>query len=182
MRNFKLFIATLLLVLFFVAIPASAGQQQKVTLHVDGLACSFCAYGLEKKLQKIESVEKLDIKINDGLVVLYFKENAKIDKKLIAEKVKEAGFTLRDISIESRESGKAEGEEITLKIEGMRCEGCVERVENTLSKLECVREATVNLEKKEAEVVCTGDEQDRKKVLEAIDELGFKAVIDNKRR
>ena len=41
------------------AMPAGAGQSYRLT--VDGLACPFCAYGIEKKLGAVNGVEKLDI-------------------------------------------------------------------------------------------------------------------------
>jgi len=100
----KIFIGlmTLLLALAFIPTHARAGEQlQKVTLRVDGLACPFCAYGLEKKLKRIKGLEKLDIKINDGVALLYYKPGAEIDEKVIDKKVKEAGFTPGKIEIEN---------------------------------------------------------------------------------
>ncbi len=32
-------------------------------LRVDGLACPFCAYGIEKQLSKLEGVERIDVDI-----------------------------------------------------------------------------------------------------------------------
>ena len=54
---------------FGMSLPAQA-DVQSLTVKVDGLACPFCAYGLEKKLKKVEEVEKLNIDINTGEVVL----------------------------------------------------------------------------------------------------------------
>ncbi|MFQ5641749.1 MAG: heavy-metal-associated domain-containing protein, partial [bacterium] len=108
---------------------------------MDGLACPFCAYGLEKKLKKIEGVEKLEIRVNDGVAILYFQEGANIDKDQIAKKVKEAGFTPRKVQIEGEsKKGKeaVKGQNVTLGIKGMSCEGCVSRVKNALNNLDCV--------------------------------------------
>ncbi|MFQ5708994.1 MAG: cation transporter, partial [bacterium] len=149
-----------------------------VTLRVDGLSCPFCAYGMEKKLKRIENMEKLDIKINEGLVILFFKEGAKVDKQVISKKVKEAGFTPREITIE-RPVAKSDviSHKVTLNIEGMRCQGCVSRVEAALNKVECTQQVSVNLEKNEANVVCNGDEKDQKKLVETVEKLGFKARL-----
>ena len=97
MRRHPVLAAVMLFLWVFLVIPLVAGDFKKVTLKVDGLSCPFCAYGLEKKLQKIDGVEKLDIHINDGVVVLYFKKDASVDSATIEKKVKEAGFTLRKI-------------------------------------------------------------------------------------
>ncbi len=175
MRSNKTIItATVSLLLGLILFTSSlfAGELQKVTVRVDGLACPFCAYGMEKKLKRMENLEKLDIKINEGLVILFFKKGAKIDKELIAKKIKEAGFTPREITIETPRAHK-----VTLNIEGMRCQGCVARVKEALKKIECTREVSVNLEKKEAYVICSGDKKDQKKLVDTVKKLGFKAKI-----
>ncbi len=44
--------------------------EQKVRVRVDGLSCSFCAYGLEKKLLEIDGVKSIEISIDDGVALL----------------------------------------------------------------------------------------------------------------
>ncbi len=173
---------SILLLLAFTTL-AAANQPQKVTVRVDGLACPFCAYGLEKKLKKIENVEKLEIKINEGVVTLYFKEGAKIDKEQIAKKVKEAGFTPRELQIEGeskKEVAAMKGQKISLNIKGMHCEGCISRVKNSLTELACVHDVKVSLSAEKAEFTCTDEKVDQKKFVQAIEALGFKAELSKK--
>ncbi len=173
---------SILLLLAFTTL-AAANQPQKVTVRVDGLACPFCAYGLEKKLKKIENVENLEIKINEGVVTLYFKEGAKIDKEQIAKKVKEAGFTPREVQIEGeskKEVVAMKGQKISLNIKGMSCEGCISRVENTLTELDCVHDVKVSLSAEKAEFTCTDEKVDQKTFVQAIEALGFKAELSKK--
>ena len=80
-----------------------AGSKE-VNIRVDGLACPFCAYGLEKKLKKLEGVEKIKIFINEGKITLALKDGVSISKEEIEKAVDEGGFTPREIEIiESRE-------------------------------------------------------------------------------
>ncbi len=158
-----------------------AATQQKVTLRVDGLACPFCAYGLEKKLKKIEGVEKLDIKINDGIVIMYFKEEAKINTDLIKKKVKEAGFTPREIVTDDDPmSFHAESHKIVIEVEGMTCNNCVQMVEKAIQSVGCAKNISVDLKKKQALLECQGDEAHQKKLVEAVEAAGFKAKIIKK--
>ncbi len=76
--------------------------QQKVVVQVDGLACPFCAYGLEKKLKRMEGLRKLEIQINTGQVLLWFEPDARVDVQAIVKKIKEAGFTAREISVNGK--------------------------------------------------------------------------------
>lgn len=155
MRNSLAFMSGLLVALAFT--PGIFGQTkegpwgEKVTARVDGLACPFCAYGVEKKLERMEGVDSLDIRINKGLVILYSRERGKIDESLIGQKVKEAGFTPRGIE---RESFPWPGtgndtdslEKVHLNIRGMTCEYCVLNIESALEKIEGVRSVSVDLE------------------------------------
>jgi len=69
------------------------GGREYLKLEVNGLACPFCAYGLEKKLREyIDGMEDLDINIEKGYVTFSFpKENKPSEKKLL-KIVEEAGF------------------------------------------------------------------------------------------
>jgi len=67
-------------------------------MRVDGLACPFCAYGIEKKLSSIEGVDDIQVDIRKGEVIVIMAEGILLDEDLAREKVKEAGFTLRSFA------------------------------------------------------------------------------------
>ena len=71
--------------------------QKKMIVHVDGMACPFCAFSVEKKLERIKGVESLEIKINEGRVVLLLKPDASVDSTVVKQKITEAGFTPRKV-------------------------------------------------------------------------------------
>ena len=60
----------------------------------------------------------------------------------------------------------------TIYIEGMRCEGCVNRVKNVLSSIPEVKSCSVSLEDKKADLVLTKDIDDSV-FQEKIEDLGF---------
>jgi mercuric ion binding protein len=64
-------------------------------LAVDGLACPFCAYGIEKKLKAINGVVGLEVDIAKGVVRVTMAEGAKLDEAAARKAVEAAGFTLR---------------------------------------------------------------------------------------
>jgi len=66
---------------------------------LDGLVCTFCAYNLEKKLKRIESVEDLKILVNAGLAEFKIKEGKSIDVDEIKKAVKDGGFTPREMFV-----------------------------------------------------------------------------------
>ena len=85
----------LVLALMLFAATAALADSHVYKLYVDGLACPFCAYGVEKKVGGLEGVEKVDIDIDEGLVAVTLADGATLDEATAMQAVDEAGFTLR---------------------------------------------------------------------------------------
>lgn len=77
--------------------PLQAQDAKPVyTLYADGLACPFCAYGIEKQLIAIEGVETVETDLKAGTVTVTMRDGAPLDEPLARKAVEAAGFTLRD--------------------------------------------------------------------------------------
>ena len=74
---------------------AAVAAQTQYQLRVDGLACPFCAYGIEKELKRTEGVAAIAIDINAGIVTVTMAEGATMIEAKASQIVKDAGFTLR---------------------------------------------------------------------------------------
>ena len=64
------------------------------TIQVDGLACPFCAYGIEKQLGAIEGVESIEIDIRSGSVKVTVQAGAILEEERARRAVEAAGFTM----------------------------------------------------------------------------------------
>ncbi|MBI1978072.1 MAG: heavy-metal-associated domain-containing protein [Candidatus Omnitrophica bacterium] len=95
------FILFVFLISFLTAKPVHA-EIEEVILRVDGLACPFCAYGLEKKMMPIKGVKSYDVDMGEGKVYLELEGDAKLDLEAFRKGVKEAGFTLRDVYLRAK--------------------------------------------------------------------------------
>ena len=89
-----------------VAVPTLTAQQEaavqeqgprQIEVTVLGMSCPFCAYGLERKLKKLEGVEELEVVLETGVATLRLTEQADISNELLQEAVKEAGFEVAKI-------------------------------------------------------------------------------------
>ncbi len=78
--------------------PASTTYIQ---VRVDGLSCPFCAYGLEKKLKKLEGAKNLQISLENGMATFEVPTNKKPEKAKVEKIVTDAGFTPREIKFSS---------------------------------------------------------------------------------
>lgn len=79
------------------SLAALAADTQYV-MRVDGLACPYCAYGIEKKLKQIEGVEKIDVDLEKGLVTVDVREGVALTEPQMVQLFKDAGFTYRSMT------------------------------------------------------------------------------------
>ncbi|MFQ6006303.1 MAG: heavy-metal-associated domain-containing protein [Woeseia sp.] len=91
----KKLIALMMLALIWSAATFADGTQYQ--MRVDGLACPYCAYGIEKYLRKIDGVEKIDIDLNNGLVTVNVSAGVTLTDAQMAKLFKDAGFTFRSM-------------------------------------------------------------------------------------
>lgn len=90
----RYFLVPLLLLWSLAAL--AAGTQY--ALRVDGLACPYCAYGIEKKLKQIEGMEKIDVDLEKGLVTVNVREGVALTEPQMDQLFKDAGFTYRSMA------------------------------------------------------------------------------------
>lgn len=89
------------LVLLALAVPAAHGQILDAQLKVKGLACPFCAYGLERKLKKLPGAQ-VKILLNEDRAEVLFdgKQSPAVDD--IPRLVHDAGFKLGELRLTLR--------------------------------------------------------------------------------
>lgn len=92
--------------LLVTAVAVAAGPSYRIA--VDGLACPFCAYGIEKKLSALTGVERLETNLKDGSVLVIMQDGASLDEAAAHQAVEAAGFSLR--KFEQVPPGALEGE------------------------------------------------------------------------
>ncbi len=85
-----------------LAVPALWTSQvfaaERYVLEVDGLACPFCAYGVEKRLSAVDGVKSIDTEIKSGRVVVTLSEGKNLTEAAARKAVEDAGFTLKGFS------------------------------------------------------------------------------------
>ncbi len=92
----KNFILIILFVLYCNSIVYAAGTEYQ--LGVDGVACPFCVYGIEKQLSKLEGIERIETDIQKSLVILIMENDSTLSEAAISDAVIKAGFSLRSFT------------------------------------------------------------------------------------
>ncbi len=86
---------TLIVTLAILLAPLGVNAEPMAyALQVDGLACPFCAYGVEKKLSSIDGVGEINVDIKKGQVIVNMSDGSILSESLAREQVEKAGITL----------------------------------------------------------------------------------------
>jgi len=93
--------AAAMLFCWLLAAPLSA-QITQVTVAVDGMACPFCGYGIEKRLLKVDAVAKVTIDLEAGEAEVKAEGGRSIDLAAVRQAIEKAGFTPGELQILAR--------------------------------------------------------------------------------
>lgn len=85
-----------IIILWLAVLPSLALSAPTYILTADGLACPFCAYGIEKQLGKIDGVDTVTTDIASGTVTVVMADDGVLNRQDADSAVTKAGFTLRD--------------------------------------------------------------------------------------
>jgi len=90
----KAFLITIFSIVFMNAALAAGTQY---IMRVDGLACPYCAYGIEKKLKEIDGTSNITVDLDKGLVKVDVKEGITLTEDRMKQLFQDAGFTYRSM-------------------------------------------------------------------------------------
>lgn len=93
-----------LIVLLASVLFANNVHAESYALGVDGLACPFCAYGVEKQLNRIDGVTNVRIEIGKNLAVVETQDGVTLSEQRAQSAVEDAGFTLRSFALHTPKS------------------------------------------------------------------------------
>lgn len=78
------------LVMGISAIPSMAANTVKVT--VNGMVCSFCAQGIEKRISKMSATKEVFVDLKKKTVAVEAKDGQVLDAKAISAEIVDAGY------------------------------------------------------------------------------------------
>ncbi|MBN1069134.1 cadmium-translocating P-type ATPase [Clostridium botulinum] len=141
---------------------------QKKSFKINGMTCSACANRVERVVGKLDGVEKSNVNFATETLSVEFDEN-KLQDKDIEEKVIKAGYSVKkNIKI------------YNLKVEGMTCSACANRVERVTKKLQGVQESNVNFATEKLTIVVDEDVAGYSDIKTAVEKAGYKLEKEDK--
>lgn len=80
--------------LLLAPIHGALADMNEYKIRVDGLACPFCAYGLEKKFNKIDGVKFTNMDLDKGIVTVET-HDVKLEDEQLKKLFEDSSFTYR---------------------------------------------------------------------------------------
>jgi Cu+-exporting ATPase len=138
---------------------------QKKTFAVKGMTCASCSARIEKVLGAQDGIRSVSVNLAAETMDVEW-DNSILPLDAIAQKVAGLGF---ELVIPANEVM------LDLAIEGMTCASCSARIEKVVGGLEGVNSMQVNLAAETGVLVFDPNRISKRRVLETIGGLGFKA-------
>jgi copper chaperone CopZ len=85
----------LLFIVMFIPVLSFADHIQ---VKVQGMVCSMCAQGIQKKFKANESVSKVEVSLEEKMVHLETKAKNDLSDEQIKKVITEAGYSVKEIT------------------------------------------------------------------------------------
>ena len=101
----KLLLQIITVVIFTFIVNKEIKSQNKIEnqilkISVNGLVCDFCARSIEKLFRKKESVESINVDLENMLITIYLKKGKNINNTTVTQLIKDSGYDVTEINRE----------------------------------------------------------------------------------
>lgn len=145
-----------------VPVAARTKETKKTVLQVEGLNCASCVRQVEEALSRTPGVHSASVNLADGRATVQHDPRRARTSDLIRA-VRDAGYGAAAVGVER----------VVIPVQGMSCASCVRRIEQALSGLEGVRQASVNFATERATVEYEADRVALPDFRKAIRDAGY---------
>ena len=80
-------------------------------VDVEGMNCPFCAYGIEKKLRRLDGVEQVEVDLTHGQFWLKVDDATAVSEETVSTIVSDAGFTFKGLTQHEEPPGLSDDSE-----------------------------------------------------------------------
>lgn len=138
---------------------------KKETVKIEGMHCASCARYVENASSVVEGVKSSNVNLATEKMTVVYDEKV-VSMADIALAVKKAGYeVVQDLEVEKK----------LLQIEGMTCASCAKAVEKVTTRLNGVKEATINLAQETLNVSYDSSKIALNDIINAIQKAGYGA-------
>uniref|UniRef100_A0A671KLQ0 Copper-transporting ATPase 2 n=1 Tax=Sinocyclocheilus anshuiensis TaxID=1608454 RepID=A0A671KLQ0_9TELE len=164
-----------------VQLHPSVADCSEVTLGVEGMHCGSCVKNITETLSEVVGVNSVFVSLEKGSVDLRFDPSLLTLEtvKGLLEEIPPGNFMVSIPGWNSRlNSASIPPQTVTIGIEGMTCNSCVQAIEGMVSQRVGVHAIKVNLQEKKGIVTFDSSLTSPEELRAAIEDMGFEAWLD----
>ncbi|WP_035571895.1 heavy metal translocating P-type ATPase [Halonatronum saccharophilum] len=148
-----------------------AKEVKKTTLEIEGMTCTSCSQRVEKKLQDMEGI--ISARVNFAVEKAYVEYDiSDIDVEEMISTIDELGYGAKEKDEETKK--------VSLKLGGMTCSSCAQRVEKSLNNLEGVKQVNVNFATEKVSINYYPTELSLSQIKKDIKDTGYEVIDEEK--
>ena len=128
------------------------------------MTCSACANRVERVVKKVDGIESANVNFATEILTVQY-DDSKIDNEKIESAVEKAGYKVKKNIVS-----------YTVKVEGMTCSACANRIERVTKKLEGVESSAVNFATEKLTVIIDEDNITYGQIKAVVEKAGYKLI------
>ena len=139
---------------------------QSIKLRINGMTCAACAQASERAVKKLSGIEEASVNFStEKLSVTFDETSLGVDE--IKSAVAKAGYEAVDDVVEKQ---------VVIPVGGMTCASCASAIERAVSKLDGVKNASVNLATERATILYNPETVRLSEIKQAITKAGYEPL------
>lgn len=146
------------------------GNIRKASMKIVGMTCATCSQTINRALLAARGVTDASVNLATETAYIAYNERETNEQALV-DVIRDSGY---DIS--------SAPQKLILRIGGMTCAMCVQTIEEVLTKLDGVIEASVNLATEKAVVTYDSTKIGYEEIKQAIEDVGYEVLSREDRR
>ena len=159
--------------------PLTSEHHKSTVIHVEGMVCINCAQIIESNLRKRKGIEHISVSNEEKVAHVLYDTNV-LSIENICSAIEDLGFEATSTSAQVDDvfrptpiQSAHDEQSCVIRIEGMTCSSCVEKIESKLRELEAIESIQVRLQEKEARIAYNAGRTTPKEIAALICDLGY---------
>ena len=145
-------------------VPSKEERSIRKEMSIEGMMCEHCQNRVQKALEAVDGITDVTVNLENKKATFHVIDS--VEEKTWKQAVIDAGYTPVEPAIYVEKE---------MKIEGMMCPHCQNRVQKALSDVEGVKDVHVDLDEKKASFQVSETVTDQQ-LIEAVEKAGYQPV------
>jgi copper chaperone CopZ len=94
----------------FASLAHAAADGNNLILKVNGMVCSYCAQGIEKRLTSLPQTQSVYVNLGQKTVAVQAKPGQKFDAEKVKAEVKDAGYDVVSLDLTGKTTAQVKSE------------------------------------------------------------------------